>query len=109
MRRIALATAYSLLVLAAAVVAAAWLQSRDPVAALPRADSTPAVTEDWRERWEGRTLHHVSLHCGAAGRARFVVSLPEPVPEGPIPIVVVRGGLGRGSDRLREITAVSGA
>lgn len=108
MRRIALATACSILVLAAAVVAAAWLQSRDPVTALPRADSTITVTEDRRERWEGRTLHHVSLHCGEPGRARFVVSLPEPMPGGPIPIVVVLGGLGSGSDSLREITAVSG-
>lgn len=110
LRRAAVVVASILLAVAAAgALAAAWLRSGDPLAALPRA--VPAgvrVAEEWRERRQGRTVVHVSLDCAAAGRASFVVSLPEPMPAGPVPIVVVLGGLRGGSDSIREITEVGG-
>jgi hypothetical protein len=110
MRRAALVTASLVLAaLTAALAAVAWLRTRDPLAALPREDPERlAVVEEWRERWEGRTLLHVTLDAGEVGRVRFVVSLPDPMPSGRLPIVVILGGLGGGSNSVREISRVAG-
>jgi dienelactone hydrolase len=66
------------------------------------------VVEERPERWEGRTLLHVALHGDAVGRVRFVVSLPDPMPSGRIPVVVVLGGLGGGSNAVRDLSSVAG-
>ena len=110
MRRVTLVTGCLLLAaVAAALAAAAWLRTPDPLAALPRDEpSRVAVVEEWRERWEGRTLLHVGLGGPAVGRVRFVVSLPDPMPHGRVPLVVVLGGLGGGSNAIRELTRVAG-
>ncbi|HEX9400471.1 MAG TPA: hypothetical protein VF912_10200 [Anaeromyxobacter sp.] len=81
----------------------------DPLAALPReATSRVAVVEEALEPWQGRTLLHVALEGEAVGRVRFVVSLPDPMPPGRLPLVVILGGLRGGSDSIREIANVSG-
>jgi hypothetical protein len=112
LRRAALLGARLLLiVLLSALVISVRLRlwTGEPLAALPRAaPSGLAVVEERRERWEGRTLLHVALDGGAVGRVRFVVSLPEPMPAGRMPVVVILGGLSEGSDAVREISAVSG-
>ena len=99
-----------LLALAVALGAsAAWLRTRDPLASLPREDAPVlAVAEEWPEAWQGRTLLHVVLQGAAVGRVRFVVSLPDPIPRGRIPLVVILGGLRGGSDSIREIAQVVG-
>ena len=110
MRRVRMVTAWLLVaVLAAGIVAATWLRTRDPLAALPREDPAKvAVAEEWSERWEGRTLLHVALDGGPVGRARIVVSLPDPMPRERVPVIVVLGGLRGGSDAIREIVRVAG-
>lgn len=100
--------------LAAIVLAAgatlARLRAGDPLAALPRerSGSPPVVVEEWRERWQGRTLLHVVLDGGIVGRVNFVVSLPDPMSGRPVPVVVVLGGLRGGSDSIRDISRVAG-
>jgi hypothetical protein len=110
MRRARIVTAWLLVAaLGAGIVAATWLRTRDPLAALPREDPAKVtVAEDWSERWEGRTLRHVALDGGPVGRARIVVSLPDPMPRERIPVIVVLGGLRGGSDAIREIARVAG-
>ncbi len=110
MRRGALAVGVLLLALAVALGAiAAWLRTRDPLASLPRDHpSALVVVEERPEAWRGRTLLHVALEGPAVGRVRFVVSLPEPLPSGRIPLVVILGGLRGGSDSIREIAQVVG-
>lgn len=89
--------------------AAAWLVSGDPLRSLPRSSAPgPDVIEERRESWEGRTLLHVTLDGADAGRIRFVVSLPDPMPPRRVPLVVVLGGLRGGSGSIREISSVAG-
>jgi len=109
-RRARIVTAWVLVAaLGAGIVAATWLRTRDPLAALPREDPAKvAVAEEWSERWEGRTLLHVALDGGPVGRARIVVSLPDPMPRERVPVIVVLGGLRGGSDAIREIVRVAG-
>ncbi|BDG01508.1 alpha/beta hydrolase family protein [Anaeromyxobacter oryzae] len=86
------------------------LRLEDPFATLPRAPPAALVAEReaWAERWRDRTLVHVTLDGGAVGPVRFVVSLPEPLPETPLPVVVVLGGLRGGSNAIRELGEVAG-
>ena len=88
--------------------AAVWLGRQDPLSALPRASEPATVVEEWREPWAGRTLLHVVLDGRAIGRVRFVVSLPEPMPRGRVPLVIVLGGLGGGSESIRDLSRVAG-
>ncbi len=111
MRRAAVILGGTLVVVVLGVAGtAAWLASRDPLASLPRvtAANRPAVVEEWREPWQGRTLLHVVLDDAAVGRIRFVVSLPDPLPRAPMPIVIVLGGLQGGSEGIREVTKLAG-
>jgi dienelactone hydrolase len=110
MSRGARAAGACLLALAVALVAtAAWLGTRDPLRSLPADDPAAiAVLEEWPEAWHGRTLLHVALEGPSVGRARFVVSLPDPLPPRRIPLVVILGGLGGGSNSIRQISDVVG-
>jgi len=99
-----------LLAAAVALVAtAAWLGTRDPLGSLPADDpAAVAVLEERPEAWHGRTLLHVALEGPSVGRVRFVVSLPDPLPPRGIPLVVILGGLGGGSNSIRQISQVAG-
>jgi hypothetical protein len=109
MRRALVITGIVLAALALGIGAgAAWLGSRDPMQSLPRAPPEAAVSEQWNERWEGRTLVHVVLDGGAAGPVRFVVSLPDPIPARRVPLAMVLGGLRGGSQSIRQISTVAG-
>lgn len=109
MRRPLSIAAAILAVLALVGAAAVWLLSGDPLGSLPRSAAPgPQVAEERRESWEGRTLLHVMLDGADAGRIRFVVSLPDPLPPRRIPLVVVLGGLRGGSGSIREISSVAG-
>ena len=96
--------------LAVAAAGVAWLRGQEPVAALPRQrpGELASLVELRQERWRDRKILHVALDGGAIGRVRFVVSLPDPVPDHPVPVVIVLGGLGAGSDAIRELTEVGG-
>ncbi len=84
--------------------AALRLRLQDPLAALPcDPPGAVAVASEWNERLEGRTLVHVTLHGAAVGDVRFVVSLPDPLPPGPMPVIVVLGGLEGGTRSIRRL------
>ena len=92
-----------------ALLAAALLpRSGDPLAALPRgadlgsADlGAAAVTETLHE--DGRVIRRYTIADPVLGAIGFVVSLPDPLPAGPMPVVVVLGGLGTGLKNIRHV------
>jgi dienelactone hydrolase len=98
------------IIVALVVTSLAWARSGDPFASLPR-ERGPAdisLVEERRESWNGRTLLHVALEGAAVQRIRFVASLPDPMPEQPLPLVVVLGSLRGGSNAIRQISEVAG-
>ena len=80
-----------------------WRDRRDPLALLPRphhdltADRAPAAVAD------GRRIEHVVLHDPKRGDIGLVISLPEPLPAKPLPILFVLGGLGTGESNIRYL------
>jgi hypothetical protein len=53
-------------------------------------------------------LLHVALRGPALGEMRFVVSLPDPVPDEGVPVVMVLGGLSGASRSIRRIGELAG-
>jgi pimeloyl-ACP methyl ester carboxylesterase len=94
------------LVLVAAVSAAAvvlWLALRDPIAALPRAGGKAVATGVTPQTRDGRVLQHVVLEAPGVGRIGLAISLPDPLPPRPLPIVMVLGGLATGERNISHI------
>lgn len=52
---------------------------------------------------EMRTYQDVILDCGQDGRAMFTISLPEIIPDGGLPCIVIVGGLMTGRESLRFV------
>jgi hypothetical protein len=93
---------------ALAAVLASW-RLQEPLAALPRdPPDAISVVEESRERWQGRVLLHLAMRGETLGEIRFVVSLPDPVPEEKVPLVMVLGGLSGASRSIRSIGEVAG-
>lgn len=109
MRRATLVLGSILLAVALVLAAtAAWLHRGDPLAALPRdTPSALAVVEERREPAKGRTLVHVALEGESVGLVRLVASLPDPLPPGRVPVVIVLGGLRGGANSVRRIAGVA--
>ena len=80
-----------------------WLGLRDPFTALPRATGNPVAIEFAAAPLDGRTLQHVVLEAPMIGRIGLAISLPDPLPERPLPIVMVVGGLATGERNIRHI------
>lgn len=110
MRRAARWLAAALLAVGAALaMGLGWLRLEEPLSALPRdAAAELAVLEERPERWQARTLLHVTLEGPDVGLVRFVVSLPDPLPRGRLPLVLVLGSLRGGSGAVREVSEVAG-
>ena len=109
MRRGAVIAVSVLLTLTVVAAVVAWLRLQDPLAALPRdAPGAVRLIEERRELWEGRMLLHVVLRGAAVGDVRLVVSLPDPIPPEPLPLIVVLGGLDGGTRSIRRISEVIG-
>ena len=92
------------LVLGTGFGALLWLYYRDPLSSLPQpqhqvwADRTAPVLHS------RRSLEHITLHNTALGDIGITVSLPNPLPDKKLPILVVLGGLGTGENNIRYIT-----
>jgi hypothetical protein len=95
--------ALMLLVAAGAGGFVCWLELRDPLAALPRATETPVATGFAVEPHDGRRLQHVVLDAPGVGRIGLAISLPDPLPKRPLPIVMVVGGLATGERNIRQV------
>jgi surfactin synthase thioesterase subunit len=77
---------------------------RDPLGALPHATEIPIATEFAVEPRNGRMLQHVVLESPGVGRIGLAISLPNPLPKRPLPIVMVLGGLASGESNIRHIS-----
>ncbi len=95
--------ALMLLAVAGAGGLVCWLGLRDPLAALPRATENPLATGFAAEPRNGRMLQHVVLDAPGVGRIGLAVSLPDPLPKRPLPIVMVLGGLATGESNIRNV------
>lgn len=93
----------AVLVLIAAVSIGLWPGGGDSLAALPRAAEalSAAPGKVWRE--PGRRIQEFTIEDPALGRVAAVLSLPDPLPARPLPLVVVLGGLGTGMKAIRHL------
>ena len=103
LRRFAVAAG---LTLAALLAVVAWQWLRDPFAALPRAAAAPTAVSVTDQRREGRLLRHVTLADPALGEVGLLISLPDPLPDRRLPVLIVLGGHGTGADNIRHIPDV---
>jgi hypothetical protein len=83
-----------------------WLPFGDRLTALPPPDMKPAFAGSSSELRGGRRLEHVRLDAQGLGQIGIIVSLPEPLPDRKLPLVVVLGGLATGEHNIRHITAI---
>src|SRR5690348_13013262 len=89
--------------IAAALVSATIWSRRDPLSFLPRGATGPVVHLDRIEHRSGRVFEHVSLSDARLGSTGFTLNLPDPLPTGKLPVVIVLGGLGTGEHNIRAI------
>ncbi len=82
---------------------ATWLALRDPLAALPRAESPVQSVPGQAERRDGRLFQHHVLRSSDLGPIGLTVSLPDPPPDRPLPVLMVLGGLNSGEKNLRHV------
>ncbi|MDQ0390316.1 alpha/beta hydrolase family protein [Labrys monachus] len=94
------------LILAGSGTAAAgyWLLDRDPLLSLPRPRHALAAAQTAGHVADGRMIRHVTLHSAELGDIGIALSLPDPLPDRKLPILVVLGGLGSGENNIRYVT-----
>jgi pimeloyl-ACP methyl ester carboxylesterase len=85
---------------------AAWSTWRDPLAGLPSPDGAPTLAALSVELHGGRRLEHVRLDARGLGQINIVVSLPDPLPNRKLPVVVVLGGLATGARGVHHIPVI---
>jgi hypothetical protein len=110
-RGIAFAMTAALAALPAAAAAALWWcwpSLGDPLSHLPVADAPLAVALESEERDGGRVWRRLAVDGGRLGRARLLVSLPDPPPAGPVPVQFVLGGLRTGENSIRHVARPGG-
>jgi|HubBroStandDraft_1064217.scaffolds.fasta_scaffold02660_9 hypothetical protein len=100
---------YWFLVLAVTAIAGCasvvhWLEHRDPLLSLPAPDHELRVERSPPRSRDRRAVEHVVLHSEPAGEIGLTLSLPDPLPERNLPIVVVLGGLGTGENNIRWLS-----
>ena len=78
----------------------------DPLAALPQSGGSAIVTSHQASRTDGRLIQQYTIEDSVLGRIGLVVSLPDPLPDRPLPVLVVLGGLGTGLRTLRQTPPV---
>ncbi len=66
----------------------------DSLAALPHGGGPTTTTSHQALHKDGRLIQQYTIEDSALGRIGLVVSLPDPLPDRPLPILVVLGGLG---------------
>jgi dienelactone hydrolase len=74
----------------------------DPVGSLLRAAPGDASRRPGEPR-DGRRVQHVALADTGLGPVGFTLSLPDPLPAGRLPLIVVLGGAGTGEHNIRAI------
>ncbi len=75
----------------------------DSLAALPRGGEPAIVIPRQTLHEGGRVIQQVTIEDPVLGHIGLVVSLPDPLPDHPLPVVVVLGGLGTGLKNIRHM------
>ncbi len=76
---------------------------RNSLAALPRGGGPATKISHQALHTDGRLIQQYTIEDSALGRIGLVVSLPDPLPDRPLPILVVLGGLGTGLKNIRYV------
>jgi dienelactone hydrolase len=78
---------------------------REPFDVLPAPDPQIVAKIQASIFEAGRRLDHVILHSNRLGDIGLAVSLPDPLPDRKLPLVIVLGGLGTGEHNIRQVSA----
>lgn len=91
-----------LVLIIAATAAIHRLETRGPDS-LPPPQHNLVATRNIPVQANHRHLEHITLASPALGDIGFFISLPDPLPPGKLPIVIVLGGLGAGQDNVNHV------
>ena len=83
--------------------AALWLDHRDALSSLPRPQHALAIDRTTLVYRDRRRLEHIVFKTVALGEIGVMVSLPDPLPDRKLPLVIVLGGLGSGEDNIGDL------
>src|SRR5262249_49620685 len=75
---------------------------RTPVSSLPVPEHG-LVADMQTAASDGRTIQYVTLHSKTLGDIGCMISLPDPLPPGKLPLVIVLGGIKNGEDNIRHV------
>ena len=102
-RIIAALAAFVALAATAAVAWFLWPSIGAPLSHLPVPAAGLTLLDEQSERKDGRVLRRLVLDTGAPGELRIAVSLPDPLPPTPLPVMFVMGGLRTGQNSIRHV------
>jgi hypothetical protein len=86
-----------------AAVLAFWWNVSTAVSFLPRSSTVTELVELQAEHRNRRILQHICLFDKTLGDINFEISLPDPLPQRKLPLVLVMGGLGTGEHTVRFV------
>jgi dienelactone hydrolase len=102
-RRVLIIAGILALLLSAPALLWFWACHRDPLAALPPPEHGLQADRQALPAPDGRTVSRLTLHGKSLGDIVFTLSLPEPLPQAKLPLVLVLAGLATAENSLRYI------
>ncbi len=87
--------------LLALLLVALQMASRESFTDLPHGEGLVTATSNHAWQKDGRLIQEYTIEDSALGVIGLVVSLPTPLPDRPLPILVLLGGLGTGLKNIR--------
>ncbi len=91
------------LLLVAAGLLAFWAYHRDPLAALLPPEHGLQADHQALPAQDGRQVSRLTLHGKALGDIVITLSLPQPLPPGKLPVVLILGGLETSAQSFRHL------
>src|SRR5271166_2215381 len=82
---------------------ALWLDHRDPLSSLPQPQQALEIHRTALAYQGRRRVEHMILSSAALSDIGIIVSLPDPLPDRKLPILIVLGGLGTGENNIRHL------
>ncbi len=93
----------SVLLMAGAGMVALRGNAGDPLASLPPPEHGLTAERTVLSPQKNRLVEHITLHGGRLGDIALSLSLPEPLPAGKLPVVMVLAGQATGENSIRYI------